>query len=378
MLQNAEDGRVSAGRASSNRRKAFNNSPPYTMSQLEAPAGLANAPQKPDPHSNAAPIDDLIADDLAAVNQQIQLALKSDVALINQMGHYIIGAGGKRLRPKLVLLSALAQGYQGKHHTNIAAVIEFIHTATLLHDDVVDSSSLRRGRETANTVWGNEAAVLVGDFLYSRSFEMMVEVGQMRVMEILSSATNTIAAGEVMQLMNIGEAQITVERYMEVIAAKTGKLFEAATQLGSVLAGATADVEQSMASYGARLGLAFQLVDDALDYTAKSDELGKNAGDDLAEGKPTLPLIFAMQTSSGADVEKMQKALLSAQENGQFPESEIQPIVDIVCQSGAIARTAELAQQQVDLAIQDLSELPGGAYKDALVAVAEASVKRRF
>lgn len=347
------------------------------MSQLEAPVSVANLPQKPDPDSDTH-VDDLIADAMANVNHQIQRALQSDVVLINQMGHYIIGAGGKRLRPKLVLLSALAQGYQGNHHTNIAAVIEFIHTATLLHDDVVDSSSMRRGRETANTVWGNEAAVLVGDFLYSRSFEMMVEVGQMRVMEILSSATNTIAAGEVMQLMNIGESDISVERYMEVIAAKTGKLFEAATQLGAVLSCASTDVEQAMARYGARLGLAFQLIDDALDYTAKSDELGKNAGDDLAEGKPTLPLIYALQSADKTDAQAIRKALLSAQEKGQLSDDEVQPVVELVCRSGAIERTVELAQQQVELAVRDLDCLPAGVYKDALVAVAEASVKRRF
>ncbi len=323
-------------------------------------------------------ISDLIADDMSAVNQNIQQAIQSDVVLINQMGHYIIGAGGKRLRPKLVLLSALAQGYQGSQHTKIAAVIEFIHTATLLHDDVVDSSGLRRGRETANNVWGNEAAVLVGDFLYSRSFEMMVEVGQMRVMEILSSATNTIAAGEVMQLMNIGEAEVSVERYMNVIEAKTAKLFEAATQLGAVLAGADESTEQLMARFGSRLGLAFQLIDDALDYTAKSDDLGKNAGDDLAEGKPTLPLIYAMQTVGGDQAGLIGQALATAQKQGFLPDDQLQPIVDVVCQSGAIEHTIALAQQQVNLAVRDLQCLSPGVYKDALASIAQASVNRRF
>ena len=357
------------------------------MSQLEAPANPANSqantPDNRDPDSIPGTSSDsdaeaLISKAMLTVNQKIQSALQSDVVLINQMGQYIIGAGGKRLRPKLVLLSALAQGYEGNHHTNIAAVIEFIHTATLLHDDVVDSSSLRRGRETANTVWGNEAAVLVGDFLYSRSFEMMVEVGQMRVMEILSSATNTIAAGEVMQLMNIGEAEVSVERYMEVIAAKTGKLFEAATQLGSVLAGANSEVEQSMALYGARLGLAFQLIDDALDYTADTDELGKNAGDDLAEGKPTLPLIYALQSASTNTAEQIRDALSQAQAQGQLADEVVQPIVKMVCDSDAIDRTIQAAQTQVSLAVRDLACLPASGYKDALVAIAEASVARRF
>ncbi len=359
------------------------------MSQSEAPASPAKVSDIPIPEadfvrysnsdlSDESKTENLLAGSMSEVDQKIRRALQSDVVLINQMGHYIIGAGGKRLRPKLVLLSALAQGYQGNHHTNIAAIIEFIHTATLLHDDVVDSSSLRRGQETANTVWGNEAAVLVGDFLYSRSFEMMVEVGQMRVMEILSSATNTIAAGEVMQLMNIGEAQVSVERYMEVIAAKTGKLFEAATQLGSVLADAAPDVEQSMAHYGARLGQAFQLIDDALDYTAQSDELGKNAGDDLAEGKPTLPLIFTLQSASSDTAQQIREALATAQKHGHLPDHQVQPVVDLVCQSGAIERTVALAQQQVELAIKDLDCLPDSVYKDALTDIAQASVKRRF
>jgi len=349
------------------------------MSQLEAPVSSANLPSDLSSGiSSDAQVDELISKEMIEVNQKIESALQSDVVLINQMGHYIIGAGGKRLRPKLVLLSALAQTYQGNQHTNIAAVIEFIHTATLLHDDVVDSSSLRRGRDTANTVWGNEAAVLVGDFLYSRSFEMMVEVGQMRVMEILSAATNTIAAGEVMQLMNIGEAEVSVDHYMDVIAAKTGKLFEAATQLGSVLAGADAVAEQSIARYGARLGLAFQLIDDALDYTAASDELGKNAGDDLAEGKPTLPLLYALQSSSSSHTDEIRSALTLAQQNGQLSDDVIQPVVDLVCRSGAIERTVEKAQQQIELAIEDLACLSASEYKDALVYVAEASVKRRF
>ncbi len=340
------------------------------MSQLEAPLN-------PETLRPGNLIDDLVSEGMVEVNEKIQTALKSDVVLIDQMGHYIIGAGGKRLRPKLVLLSALAQGYQGNYHTNIAAIIEFIHTATLLHDDVVDSSALRRGRETANNVWGNEAAVLVGDFLYSRSFEMMVEVGQMRVMEILSAATNTIAAGEVMQLMNIGEAEVTEQRYMEVVAAKTGKLFEAATQLGAVLANADAAQEQAMAEYGARLGVAFQLIDDVLDYTADSDELGKNAGDDLAEGKPTLPLIYALQTVSTEAADEIRMALLAAQEVGQLSDERVQSVVKLVCQSGGVESTIEQAQKQVNLAKEALSCLPASEYKDALMSIADASVQRR-
>lgn len=341
------------------------------MSQLEAPLN-------PEHIRLNVPVDELIAQSMLEVDQRIQQALRSDVVLINQMGHYIIGAGGKRLRPKLVLLSALAQGYRGNYHTHIAAIIEFIHTATLLHDDVVDSSDLRRGKETANTVWGNEAAVLVGDFLYSRSFEMMVDVGQMRVMEILSAATNTIAEGEVMQLMNIGEAQTTEQRYMEVVAAKTGKLFEAATQLGSVLANAEPEVEQSMADFGARLGTAFQLIDDVLDYTADTGELGKNAGDDLAEGKPTLPLIYALQTSNESESSQIRDALSDAQQLGQLPAERVQSVVKLVSASSAIERTIEQAQQQINGAIKSLSCLPPSGYKDALVEIAEGSVQRRF
>lgn len=312
------------------------------------------------------------------VNAKIEQALHSDVVLINQMGAYIIGAGGKRLRPKLVLISALANGYEGDHHINVAAIIEFIHTATLLHDDVVDSSTLRRGQDTANAVWGNEAAVLVGDFLYSRSFEMMVEVGQMRVMEILSAATNTIAAGEVMQLLNIGEADVTTDRYMQVICSKTAKLFEAATQLGAVLAESAPNVEEAMASYGMHLGIAFQLVDDVLDYTADAAELGKNAGDDLAEGKPTLPVIYAMQLGDELTRRKLRAALTS----GAAPDSSVienlPEIVQMVKQSGAIEKTIAVAEEHVVSAVSALGEVTDGPCRDALVEIVESSIKRRF
>ena len=320
---------------------------------------------------------------MQAVNRRIEQALQSDVNLISQMGAYIIGAGGKRLRPRLVLISALAHGYEGQQHANVAAIIEFIHTATLLHDDVVDSSVMRRGRDTANAVWGNEAAVLVGDFLYSRSFEMMVEVGQMRVMEILSAATNTIAAGEVMQLLNVGEADVTEARYMEVIQAKTAKLFEASAQLGAVLAGASPEQEQAMADYGTCLGIAFQLIDDVLDYTADSEELGKNAGDDLAEGKPTLPLIYAMRDGGPATRKAITEALVATSEFNAVgsiaaPSINLPEIVAMVKDSGAIDRTYELAQLQVDSAIKAIEPLKSGPYKDALVSIAESSARRRF
>lgn len=332
---------------------------------------------------NSQELDQLTALPMRAVNQRIERALQSDVSLISQMGAYIIGAGGKRLRPRLVLISALAHGYQGDQHSNVAAIIEFIHTATLLHDDVVDSSVMRRGRDTANAVWGNEAAVLVGDFLYSRSFEMMVDVGQMRVMEILSAATNTIAAGEVMQLLNVGEADVTEQRYMDVIKAKTAKLFEASAQLGAVLAGTSPEQEQAMIDYGTHLGIAFQLVDDVLDYTADSQELGKNAGDDLAEGKPTLPLIYAMRDGGPETQKAISAALVSAAEptldgSAIDPAFDLPGIVAMVRDSGAIERTYELAQIQVQAAIKAIEPLKDSQYKEALISIAESSTQRRF
>lgn len=314
--------------------------------------------------------------EMQLVNQRIETALRSDVVLINQMGSYIIGAGGKRLRPKLVLSSAMAQGYTGKCHIDVAAIIEFIHTATLLHDDVVDSSEMRRGKNTANAVWGNEAAVLVGDFLYSRAFEMMVDVGQMRVMEILAAATNTIAAGEVMQLLNIGEPDVDETQYMEVIKAKTAKLFEAAAQLGAVLAGGTAEVEQAMASYGANLGIAFQLVDDVLDYTASSEELGKNAGDDLAEGKPTLPVIYAMRDGDAQTRDLIKQVLVS--EEHELSAEMLSRILNLVQKSGAIESTYALASKHVQLAELALEPLPASQQKDAMIEIVRSSVARRF
>lgn len=323
--------------------------------------------------AESADLELLTRDEMRLVNRKIELSLKSDVALINQMGTYIVQAGGKRMRPRLVLISALAHGYQGSQHIDLAAIIEFIHTATLLHDDVVDSSGMRRGRETANAVWGNEAAVLVGDFLYSRSFEMMVDVGEMRVMEILSAATNTIAAGEVMQLLNIGEPDISEQVYMEVINAKTAKLFEAAARLGAVIAQAGSTAELAMARYGAHLGTAFQLVDDLLDYTANADELGKNVGDDLAEGKPTLPLIYAMRDGSDEARNCIREALVC----DGVPQS-LETIVAAVVDSGAIEKTRQKAAEQVELAIRNLDDLEDSDFKAALLSIALSSVERRW
>ena len=308
--------------------------------------------------------------DMQAVNALIQRRLHSEVVLINQLSHYIIGSGGKRLRPLLALLVARACGYQGDKHIDAAAIVEFIHTATLLHDDVVDESDMRRGKQTANNVWGNQAAVLVGDFLYSRSFEMMVDIGSMRVMEILSTATNTIAEGEVLQLLNCRDPDTTEARYMEVIHSKTAKLFEAACQLGAVLAGLNSEQEQAMARYGMHLGTAFQLVDDVLDYTADAAEMGKNVGDDLAEGKPTLPLIVAMQRSTAPTQAILRKAV----EEGGL--NELDTIMQAIQQTNAIAYTLQRATRETELAIENLGVLPASEYKQALEDLAWFAIKR--
>ncbi|MDH5544132.1 MAG: octaprenyl diphosphate synthase [Gammaproteobacteria bacterium] len=314
----------------------------------------------------------LIADDRDAVDGVIRQRLQSDVVLVNQLGHYIVNSGGKRLRPVLLLLVARAFGYKGYHHVPLAAVVEFIHTATLLHDDVVDASEMRRGKDTANAIWGNEASVLVGDFLYSRAFQMMVEVGSMRVMEILSNATNVIAEGEVMQLMNCHEPDTTEERYLEVIRYKTAKLFEAAAELGAVLSGRP-DVDCSaMARYGMHLGTAFQLVDDVLDYSTSSEEIGKNIGDDLAEGKPTLPLIHVMRNGSPAQIDIVREAI----ENGG--RERINEVIAAVQSTGATEYTLDVARKEARMAIGYLDVLPEGEFKDALVALAEFSVSRTY
>ncbi|PID49841.1 MAG: octaprenyl diphosphate synthase [Proteobacteria bacterium] len=312
----------------------------------------------------------LVDQDMQAVNTLIQQRLHSEVVLINQLSHYIISSGGKRLRPLLALISARACAYEGTRHIDIATIVEFIHTATLLHDDVVDKSELRRGRETANNVWGNQAAVLVGDFLYSRSFEMMVDVGNMRVMQILASATNTIAEGEVLQLLNCHDPNTSEARYMEVIHSKTAKLFEAACQLGAVLAERTSAEEQALASYGMHLGTAFQLIDDVLDYTSSSAELGKNIGDDLTEGKPTLPLIYALQHS-----EQPTAALLcQAIETGGLEQVDL--IMQAIHDTGAIGYTIEAAKAEAERAIATLSLLPDSDHKQSLVSLANFAVDR--
>ena len=317
-------------------------------------------------------IRNLLAEDMDAIDALIQQCLHSDVALINQLSHYIINSGGKRLRPMLVLLSARACQYQGNQHINLAAVIEFIHTATLLHDDVVDASQLRRGNMTANAVWGNEASVLVGDFLYSRAFEMMVNANNMRIMEIMSHTTNTIAEGEVLQLLNCHDAETTEIRYMDVISRKTARLFEAAAQIGALLGQQPAHIETALANYGLHLGIAFQLIDDVLDYSASPQDTGKNVGDDLAEGKPTLPLIHAIHKGTPNQARLIRKAI----ENGGH--DNMQDVCAIIESTGAIPYTAQAAQRQADQAIEALNPLPDSASKEALYGLAEFSVSRSY
>jgi octaprenyl-diphosphate synthase len=312
----------------------------------------------------------LVHDDLQAVNREISARLQSDVALINQLAAYIVNSGGKRIRPIVVLLSARALGYSGDAHVRLAAVIEFIHTATLLHDDVVDSSSMRRGQSTANTIWGNEASVLVGDFLYSRAFEMMVEVNDMHVMEILAHTTNTIARGEVLQLINCHDPDTTEESYRDVIQSKTAKLFEAAAKLGAVITNQPPSVETAMGVYGQHLGTAFQLVDDALDYGRGNPELGKNIGDDLAEGKPTLPLIHALRTGSASQRDFLRGVI----EHGD--NAQIETVVDTIESTGSIAYTARQAEAEAALAKEALVSLPDSSYKQALLDLAVFSVRR--
>lgn len=318
-------------------------------------------------------IDDvrgLIADDMKKVNALIQKKLHSEVPLIDQLGHYIVNSGGKRLRPALVLLSAGVFSYQGKKHLNLAAIVEFIHTATLLHDDVVDASLMRRGRATANQRWGNEASVLVGDFLYSRAFQMMVEVSSMRVMQVLADATNTIAKGEVQQLLNTHNPETTEASYLEVINNKTARLFEAASQLGAIISGQPQEIEQAMISYGRHLGSAYQLVDDVLDYSALTSELGKNIGEDLAEGKPTLPLLYAMWNGSSEQADTIRNAI---EHGGQEHINEIKAIIE---STDSIAYTANLARQEADKAIQAITDLPASVYQSALHTLAHFAIER--
>ena len=314
----------------------------------------------------------LVAEDMALVDEFIQIRLNSEVNLIGQLGHYIANSGGKRLRPILLLLISRHFGYSGVQHINLAAIIEFIHTATLLHDDVVDASTLRRGQATANQRWGNEASVLVGDFVYSRAFQMMVETDSMRVMDILSNATNAIAEGEVQQLLNRHDPETTETRYLDVIRNKTAKLFEAAGQLATVICERPKNEEQAMAAYGRHLGTAFQLIDDALDYNATSSILGKNIGDDLAEGKPTLPLLYAMWNGS----ESQSKIIRGAIKNGGL--EKIDEIRQAIESTGAIAYTAMLAQQEANSATEALKHFKSTTYLDALYTLARFAVERNY
>ncbi len=314
---------------------------------------------------------ELASSDMTSVNELIYDQLKSDVSLINQLGLYIISGGGKRIRPLLSVLAARALDYKGDKHLKIAAIIEFIHTATLLHDDVVDESTMRRGKETANEVFGNQASVLVGDFLYTRSFQMMVSLGQMQIMEILADATNVIAEGEVMQLMNCNDPETTEENYMQVIYCKTARLFEAATQLAAIVAEESSETIEAMRLYGMHLGTAFQLIDDVLDYSSEAAELGKNIGDDLAEGKPTLPLIHVIKTGSDD-----QKAMVRQAIEQGGDRNHMEQILEAIEQTGALRYATDKAIEESNKAIQAISILPESTYRTALENLAKIAVDR--
>jgi len=314
----------------------------------------------------------LVTEDLQRVDQTIVQRLASDIVLVNQVSQYIIGAGGKRLRPLSVVLAARACGHQGQKHVPAAAIIEFIHTATLLHDDVVDGSDMRRGRNTANHVFGNEASVLVGDYLYSRSFQMMVELGDLRIQEVMANATNTIAEGEVLQLMNAHDPETTEQRYLEVIYRKTAKLFEAGAQMAAIVSDSPREIEQSMVDYGRHLGTAFQLVDDVLDYKATAEELGKNLGDDLAEGKPTLPVIYALAHAPAAEAARLREAI----ETGGI--DDLDQITRLIETSGGLEYTAGMARREKDRAVEALGRLPASKYRDALATLADFAVARTY
>jgi octaprenyl-diphosphate synthase len=316
-----------------------------------------------------------VAEDLQRVDALIRARLASDVALVRQVAQYIVASGGKRMRPALLLLASGAAGYRepaGKEHRLLlAAVVEFIHTATLLHDDVVDESGMRRGRETANAAFGNAASVLVGDFLYSRAFQMMVEAGDMRVMQVLADATNTIASGEVLQLMGSHDPDVDEARYLEVIRRKTAKLFEAAARLGGVLARSSAEVEQGLADYGMHAGTAFQLVDDVLDYSGDAPTIGKSLGDDLAEAKPTLPLIYARRAGPPAQAEVVRRAIV---EGGR---DDFAAVLDAIRGCGALEYARAAAAREAELAARALAPLPASIFKDSLLELASFSVTRR-
>ncbi len=311
-----------------------------------------------------------VAPQFEMVNDFIINHLGSNVPLVEKIGHYIVESGGKRLRPLLVLLAANACQYKGDRHISLAAVIEFIHTATLLHDDVVDNSELRRGKDTANAKWGNAPSVLVGDFLYSRAFQIMVDIGSLPIMGVISNATTVIAEGEVLQLLNSRNPDTTEEAYMQVILGKTAMLFEAATEVGALLADASDKERVAMRDYGRHIGIAFQLIDDVMDYKSTAEEMGKNVGDDLAEGKPTLPLIQAMKVASEPDKKLIRKAI---REGGL---EDLKPIMNIVSRSGAITYTEEMAQQQADLAIKALEPLSDTSFKQTLIKLANIAANR--
>jgi octaprenyl-diphosphate synthase len=309
---------------------------------------------------------------MVAMDEVIRVKLHSDVVLVRQVGEYIINSGGKRLRPALVILSAGAFGYAGKYHHNLAAIIEFIHTATLLHDDVVDASELRRSKATANALFGNATSVLVGDFLYSRAFQMMVEVNNMRIMQVLADATNTIAEGEVLQLLNCRNPDVKEENYLQVIRYKTAKLFEAATRLGAILCSVTPAEEESIAAYGMHLGTAFQLTDDMLDYSGDYHDTGKNLGDDLAEGKPTLPLIYAMKTGSEEQATIVRNAIK------QGGEGSLQAVLDVIQKTDALDYTRQKAEAESSMASAAISSLPNSNYKECLLQLATFAVARNY
>ncbi|MCB1647313.1 MAG: polyprenyl synthetase family protein [Pseudomonadales bacterium] len=314
----------------------------------------------------------VVREDFSSVDQLINDSLTSRVPLVEEIAGYIVEAGGKRLRPLLVLLAAKSCGYTHDLHVNLAAVIEFLHTAMLLHDDVVDESDLRRGRKTVNAEWGNPQSVLVGDFLHSRAFEMMVEIGNMRVMEILSKATNTIAEGEVQQLGNIRNPETSESSYMEVISRKTAMLFEAASHSGAVLAGAPLKDEEALQAYGLHLGLAFQLIDDILDYEGTTADLGKNVGDDFAEGKMTLPLIVAMRNGNADQREFISNAIL------QGELSDMDQLMIIVRETGGLQYTIDMAAKEVERAISAIETLPHSKFRDAMISLAKFAVERNY
>ena len=317
-------------------------------------------------------IREFIAEDMLAIDRVIRSRLQSDVALISKVAEYIVGGGGKRLRPALVVLAAGAHGYQGKLHHQMAAVIEFIHTATLLHDDVVDESALRRGQPTANSLFGNAASVLVGDFVYSRAFQMMVEVGSMRILEVLAEATNVISEGEVLQLMNCRNPDIAESDYLQVVRCKTAKLFEAATRIGALLGSADAAAEEAMARYGAHLGTAFQLIDDVLDYSGDQAVIGKNVGDDLAEGKATLPLIYVMRSGASVQVDAVRRAI----EAGAL--EELPAVLQAINETGALDYARNCARAESHLALDALQGLRPSKQREYLVQLADFAVTRSY